>query len=876
MNKRSLTVLVLLGLISLFGLVAFGDSNAPVAPKGIIPTPPESDALQVQIWVDKGAYAVGEPITIHYRVNKQAYVYIWDIEPDGTAHPLFPNTRPGGDQNYVGPGEHVVPGDWKVAPPLGTEYLQILATTTPIDLFSFMTSDPDQFRQQVQAHVLGIVPVEERSWNFTSFEIVSGTPPAYGTLVINSTPSFALVYLDGVYVGYTPRTVHVRQGYHQLLVRKAGYNDWAKGVFVIAGFTRTINVNLTPSAPANQPPTAAFTFSPANPMVGQQVLFNGSSSSDADGSVVSYRWDFGDGTTSGPSGASSVYHAFAAAGTYTVTLTVTDDGGLTDSTSQTVQVGAPNQPPVAAFSFSPAHPMAGDWVQFDGSASFDPDGTITAYSWNFGDGSTASGVSRYHQFTAPGTYTVTLTVTDNGGLTNSTTQTVQVGSPNQPPVAAFSFSPAHPGVGQWVQFDGSASFDPDGSITAYSWNFGDGSTATGVSRYHQFTAPGTYTVTLTVTDDGGLTNSITQTVQVTAPNQAPTAAFNYSPTNPGVGAWVRFDASSSADPDGSITAYSWNFGDGNTSTTGPVVYHQFTAPGTYTVTLTVTDDGGLTNSVSHTVQVGPTNQPPVAAFNYSPPAPNVGEAITLNAAASYDPDGSITAYRWDLDGDGVDDTTGQIISVRYYNPGVHQVRLTVIDNQGLSASTTQGIMVGAGGGVPGPGPAMDGTPGIFVWGSDTWHVTVNAGTGWTSPHAYRLELRTDGSFTNVNRSESGGVAPMGVIPSPSDSGKTLVFDGSLQQGRVDYTFKVSGSKSIYMSLKLDVDGNGTLDESPGFIHLRDLMVNPPTAPFVVGLPQGSSGPLVPSVNFRIGRALQYTSTVRFVIYITDIETLEGI
>ena len=788
MNKRSLTVLVLLGLISLFGLVAFGDSNAPVAPKGIIPTPPESDALQVQIWVDKGAYAVGEPITIHYRVNKQAYVYIWDIEPDGTAHPLFPNTRPGGDQNYVGPGEHVVPGDWKVAPPLGTEYLQILATTTPIDLFSFMTSDPDQFRQQVQAHVLGIVPVEERSWNFTSFEIVSGTPPAYGTLVINSTPSFALVYLDGVYVGYTPRTVHVRQGYHQLLVRKAGYNDWAKGVFVIAGFTRTINVNLTPSAPANQPPTAAFTFSPANPMVGQQVLFNGSSSSDADGSVVSYRWDFGDGTTSGPSGASSVYHAFAAAGTYTVTLTVTDDGGLTDSTSQTVQVGAPNQPPVAAFSFSPAHPMAGDWVQFDGSASFDPDGTITAYSWNFGDGSTASGVSRYHQFTAPGTYTVTLTVTDDGGLTNSTTQTVQV----------------------------------------------------------------------------------------TAPNQAPTAAFNYSPTNPGVGAWVRFDASSSADPDGSITAYSWNFGDGNTSTTGPVVYHQFTAPGTYTVTLTVTDDGGLTNSVSHTVQVGPTNQPPVAAFNYSPPAPNVGEAITLNAAASYDPDGSITAYRWDLDGDGVDDTTGQIISVRYYNPGVHQVRLTVIDNQGLSASTTQGIMVGAGGGVPGPGPAMDGTPGIFVWGSDTWHVTVNAGTGWTSPHAYRLELRTDGSFTNVNRSESGGVAPMGVIPSPSDSGKTLVFDGSLQQGRVDYTFKVSGSKSIYMSLKLDVDGNGTLDESPGFIHLRDLMVNPPTAPFVVGLPQGSSGPLVPSMNFRIGRALQYTSTVRFVIYITDIETLEGI
>ncbi len=874
MNKHwKLTGLILLGLIGLFGLVALAQG---VAPKGIIPTPPESQNLQVQIWVDKGAYAVGEPITIHYSVNKQAYVYIWDIEPDGTAHPLFPNTRPGGDQNYVGPGKHTVPGDWKVAPPLGTEYLQILATTTPIDLFSFMTSDPEEFQQQVQAHVLGIVPAEERSWNFTSFKIVSGTPPAYGTLVIKSTPSFAQVYLDGVYVGYTPRTVHVTQGYHQLTVHKAGYNDWTRGVFVIAGFTRTLNVNLTPSAPTNQPPTAAFSFSPANPTVGQQVLFDGGASSDADGSIVSYRWDFGDGQTSGPSGSSAIYHSFAAAGTYTVTLTVTDNDGASDSVTHTVRVGTPNQAPVAAFSYSPTSPMVGQWVQFDGSASFDPDGSITAYNWNFGDGSTASGMSRYHKFTAPGTYTVTLTVTDNGGLTNTTSQTVQVGMPNQAPTAAFSYSPVNPGVGQWVQFDGSASFDPDGTITAYTWNFGDGSTGTGVSLYHQFAAPGDYTVTLTVTDNAGLTNTTSQTVHVTAPNQAPTAVFSYSPTNPSVGAWVRFDASASSDPDGSVTAYRWNFGDGSTSSTGPVVYHQYTTAGSYTVVLTVTDNSGLTGSVAHTVQVGPTNQPPVAAFSYTPSTPNVGEAITLNAAASYDPDGSITAYRWDLDGDGVDDTTGQIISVRYYNAGVHVVKLTVVDNQGLSSSVTKGIVVGAGGGAPSAGPAMDGTAGIYVWGnSDTWHVTVNAGTGWTSPHAYRLELRTDGSFTNVNRSTSGGVAPMGVIPSPSDSGKTLVFDGSLQHGSVDYTFKVSGSKSIYMDLKLDVNGDGSLDESAGFIHLRDLMVNPPTAPFVVGLPQGSTGPLVPSMNFRIGRALQYTPIVRFIIWLTDINTLEG-
>ena len=261
--------------------------------------------------------------------------------------------------------------------------------------------------------------------------------------------------------------------------------------------------------------------------------------------------------------------------------------------------------------------------------------------------------------------------------------------------------------------------------------------------------------------------------------------------------------------------------------------------------------------MSHTVVVGTPNQPPVAAFNYTPAAPVVGQEIVLNAAPSYAPNGTITAYRWDLDNNGVDDATGQIVSVRYYNPGVHMVRLTVVDNHGLSASVTEGINVSAAGGSSTAGPAMDGTAGIFVWGTDTWHITVNAGSGWTTSHAYRLELRTDGTFTNVNRTATSGVAPLGVIPAPSDSGKTLVFDGSIRQGSIDYTFKVSGAKSIYMNLQLDVNGDGTLDSSPGIIHLRNLMVNPPVTPFVVGLPQGSSGPLVPSMDFRIGLPIKY-------------------
>jgi PKD repeat protein len=520
--------------------------------------------------------------------------------------------------------------------------------------------------------------------------------------------------------------------------------------------------------------------------------------------------------------------------------------------------------------------MVNAWVQLDATASADADGTIASYAWDFGDGSSGNGSLVWHQFTTSNTYIVTVTVTDDDGATDSASLAVQAGPSNQSPVAAFTFTPTNPLIDAWVQFSATSSSDADGSIVNYAWNFGDGTTDSGSVVWHRFSGAGSYGVTLTVTDDDGAANTVTHPILVGgAVNAAPTAAFSNLPVSPTSGEWVRFDGTASADSDGSISAYQWSFGDGTAPVAGSVVYHQFTGAGVYSVLLTVTDDDGAANTISHSVGVGTAQQSPVALFTFTPSAPAIGVSVAFNASTSYDADGIIVSYRWDLDGNGVDDAFAPTVNATYNSSGVAMVRLTVIDNDGLSSTTTQAVTITASGGTPGV-PSMGTTPGIFVWGTDSWHLTVNAGAGWVAPHSYRLELRSDDPFQNIGQSSSGGVVPLGILPAPIDSGRTLIFDGTLQTGSVEYEFRVPDSSSVWMKLQLDIDGNGTLDTSSSFVYLRNLMVRPPTSPFVVGLPSGSTNELTPSINFRIGSAISYTETSRFVFWTTTIANLESL
>jgi PKD repeat protein len=248
---------------------------------------------------------------------------------------------------------------------------------------------------------------------------------------------------------------------------------------------------------ANIPPTAAFSSS-ANNLV---ASFDGSGSTDIDGTIASYAWTFGDGSTGTGVKPS---HTYSTANTYNVTLTVTDNSGATNAITHQITVAAANILPTASFTATSKNFTA----TFNASASKDTDGTIASYAWNFGDNTTGTGVNPSHTYAAGNTYLVTLTVTDNSGGTGTMQQSVTVS--NAPPSAAFTSAAA----GLVATFNGGGSVDSDGSIASYAWTFGDGSTGSGATPTHTYASGATYSVTLTVTDNQGATGSVTNPITV--------------------------------------------------------------------------------------------------------------------------------------------------------------------------------------------------------------------------------------------------------------------------------------------------------------------------------------------------------------------------
>jgi PKD repeat protein len=261
------------------------------------------------------------------------------------------------------------------------------------------------------------------------------------------------------------------------------------------------------SVAENRAPIAAFTVNPPNAAKNVQIAFDGSGSSDPDGTIQLFQWDFGDGAKAE---GRTTTHEYSSSGNFTVTLTVTDNRSSKGNTTRDVQIENVI-PPVAHFNIQPQEGSINTRFEFDGSSSTDSDGRIQSYIWEFGDGNEKSGARVSHKFSKKGDFSVRLTVTDNDGLQGTRDKSVKI--IGQPPIASFTVTPSTGSLSTIFTFDASGSRDDDGRIVEYRWLI-EGNTFTNKIPQYSFTRTGSHEVRLTVTDDDGETDTTERIVTV--------------------------------------------------------------------------------------------------------------------------------------------------------------------------------------------------------------------------------------------------------------------------------------------------------------------------------------------------------------------------
>jgi len=438
--------------------------------------------------------------------------------------------------------------------------------------------------------------------------------------------------------------------------------------------TRDITVNFAPVAEAGTDQTAK---------VGQTVSLNGAASYDVDGAVGRYAWDMGDGTVI--EGA-AVQHSYAEPGRYTVALTVTDDSDVANNTARDTLAIDVNAPPVPAIAIPDRPVSVSEAAQLDGSGSADADGVILSYLWEFGDGAMGEGETVSYAWTAPGVYTVALTVTDNSGTASATQRTTTQIVVDAAPVA--NAGPDQFVTASEVQFDGTGSVDPDGTISTYDWSFGDGGRATGSRPVHAYARPGVYEVALIVRDASGAPLNVNRDTMLVTVNATPIADAG-PPQVVAPGEEFVLSARASVDPDGAISAHEWQLPNGQT-VAQERASHAIPAPGTYRIGLTVFDNfrGGPAQD-DDDVLITVNAQPVAEAGADQLVAP--GDPVLLNGGASYDTDGQIVSYRWEFDDGFAPQATAQV-SRSYTTPGTWSAQLVVTDDAGVANSTASDEM----------------------------------------------------------------------------------------------------------------------------------------------------------------------------------------
>ena len=400
------------------------------------------------------------------------------------------------------------------------------------------------------------------------------------------------------------------------------------------------------------------------------------------GSIASYSWNFGDGTTSiimEPT------HTYAVPGLYDVTLIVVGIDNYSNTVLKSVKV---NELPVALFSYESPSCKGEPTIFINHSSS--TDGYITEWLWDFGDGTQElvnfpEDPNVSHTYTNANVYTATLTVTSSTGCVAAEVHTITI----QPsPVANFKYPTGNCAENN-VQFTDLSQPNGGSQIVSWVWNFGDptsgvNNTSNLQNPAHFFNTAGTYTVTLTTTNVDNCSGTITKQIIVDA---GPAVKFIIT-SDTCVASDVSFEPDAEVMDPASVASYLWNFGDGSTSNL-PAPIHVYNLAGTFQVTLTVVNNNGCTNSVSRQVTIGAL---PDAAFSYiSACIDNATTFTDYSYTGSGEP---IISWLWKFnDPNGTDSSAQRNPVFKYTAQGTYNVTLTVTTANGCPGSKTIPVQV---------------------------------------------------------------------------------------------------------------------------------------------------------------------------------------
>ncbi|MDX6656438.1 MAG: hypothetical protein QOH62_1231 [Solirubrobacteraceae bacterium] len=671
--------------------------------------------------------------------------------------------------------------------------------------------------------------------NFVNTTITSNQ----GAPIAGASPPFTGTYrAEG---DLTQLVGHEQQGTWGLEVRDLGPSN--------TGTLEAWGTDIATATCAAQP-IASFTATPNPAAPGDTVQFDASGTHDPVGNIVKYEWDLdGNGTFETDTGSTpAASHVYATRGAYPVSLRVTDDNApaLQNTYQRTVSV---SQPPTADLTFSPLAPNTGQTVSLDASGSTDGDGTIARYEWDVdGDGTfdrdTGTTAQTTTKFATPGDHVVRVRVTDDDGAT--AVKSITITAANRPPIVHI----AQPGLGvtgRPLTLDASGSVDPDGTITNWSWdldNDGIYETDGGISptQQHTFTASGTTTVGLQVTDSNGAVATTTVTFDVTDP---PNALLSATPAIARPGQLVSFSAAGSNDPDGAVLTYRWDLdGDGSFETdTGAVdaTSRSYSVTGSYPVQVEVTDGDGVTATATKTVAV--VNELPIASLVVSGGEGVAGSPVTLDASGSFDPDGTIARYEWDLDGNGsyeIDTGAVPAATRTYPNPGTIPVKLRVTDNDGAVAVATLGVVVK-------PATSTGGTGGTGATGN-------TGGTGATG---------NTGGTGATGGGADGGTPPDG--PFTAGLGGASIQAMKLARGK-GLTLTCTSDRAMQCKVSATIDG-----KTAKKLHLARTPKAATVGSAVVNVSTGQNARFVLKLTAKARKALKRAKSVRVLLKGTAVD-----